>query len=191
MKVIIGLGNPEKKYLNTYHNLGFMAADVLCEGLGLEYRSKSALRCYLAQGVVDGEKVVIVKPTTYMNLSGECVRLVKNYFSVENKDILVIYDDLDIEIGALRVRPYGSPGTHNGMRNISLNLKADDFPRVRIGTKPKNNLIPIIDYVLSKINEDEYDSLNKAISGAAACARDFIKGHTFDDLMQKYNRRPE
>lgn len=189
MKVVVGLGNPEKKYENTYHNLGFTAVDNLAEKLGAEYKLKSSLKCAIAQGSLDGEKFLLVKPTTYMNLSGECVRKVLSFYDIAPSDLLVVYDDIDIEIGQIRFRPHGSPGTHNGMRNISLLISTNEFKRVRIGSKPQNPDIPLIDYVLSKINKSEYDGLNKAIERASLCALDFIKGKTVDDLMQEYNRR--
>lgn len=187
MKIVFGLGNPDKKYLTTYHNLGFIVADKLAEELGLNFRLKSLLRCTMAKGVYKGEAVVIIKPTTYMNLSGECVKAVKSYFNVTNQDILVCYDDLDIDIGSIKFRPHGSSGTHNGMRNISLHLKTDDFARVRVGIKRENPLIPIVDYVLSNVPESQYQSLNQATTHAKNCALDFISGAKSDDLMQKYN----
>lgn len=191
MKVIAGLGNPEKKYENTYHNLGFIAADNIAAKLGLDFKLKSALKCAIAQGEYGGEKFLLVKPTTYMNLSGECISKVLSYYSLSTDDLIVIYDDIDIEIGQIRFRPHGSAGTHNGMRNISQLLSSTDFSRVRIGSKQQNPLIPLIDYVLSKIPSDEFDPFNKAISRAADCALDFVKGLTKDALMQEYNKRIE
>lgn len=191
MKVIAGLGNPEKKYENTYHNLGFMVADNLAERLGAVYKLKSSLKCALAEGVIGSEKFLIVKPTTYMNLSGECIQKVLSYFGVEPCDLLVIYDDIDIDIGRIRFRPHGSPGTHNGMRNIHLMINTDEFPRVRVGTKPRREGIALVDYVLSKIPESEYDDLNFAIKQASDLAYDYLHGVTFDDLMQRYNKKAE
>lgn len=191
MKVIVGLGNPEKKYEYTYHNLGFLAADNVAAKLNLEYKLKSSLKCAISQGVYEGQKFLLVKPTTYMNLSGECVQKVLSFYGISPEDLLVIYDDIDIEIGQIRFRPHGSSGTHNGMRNISLLIGTNEFRRVRIGSKPRNSNIPLIDYVLSKINQSEYDSLNKAIDRAALCALDFVKGIPPDGLMQEYNKRIE
>ncbi|MBQ4587613.1 MAG: aminoacyl-tRNA hydrolase [Clostridia bacterium] len=187
MKIVFGLGNPDKKYLTTYHNLGFIVADKLAAELGLNFRLKSLLRCTMAKGVYRGEQVIIVKPTIYMNLSGECVKAVKNYFNVDNKDIVVVYDDLDIDIGLIKYRPRGNSGTHNGMRNITACLKTEDFARVRVGTKRENPLIPVVDYVLSNIPESQYPSFNESTTRAKECVLDFIQGKTHDDLMQKYN----
>lgn len=191
MKVIAGLGNPEKKYENTYHNLGFIAADNIAAKLRLDFKLKSSLKCAIAQGEYGGEKFLLVKPTTYMNLSGECISKVLSYYSLSTDDLIVIYDDIDIEIGQIRFRPHGSAGTHNGMRNISQLLSSTEFARVRIGSKQQNPLIPLIDYVLSKINDSEFDAFNKAISRAADCALDFVKGLGKDALMQEYNKRIE
>lgn len=189
MKVIAGLGNPEKKYENTYHNLGFIAADNVAKKLGLEYKLKSSLKCAVAEGKYNGEKFLLVKPTTYMNLSGECIAKVLSYYDVSTEDLLVIYDDIDIEIGQIRFRPHGSSGTHNGMRNISALISSNEFRRVRIGSKPRNPEIPLIDYVLSKIPKEEFEPLNKAIDRAGDLAIDFLKGTSCDDLMQEYNKR--
>ncbi len=189
MKVIAGLGNPEKKYENTYHNLGFIAIDNVAKKLNLEYKLKSSLKCALSEGRYNGERFLLVKPTTYMNLSGECIAKVLAYYDVRVEDLLVIYDDIDIEIGQIRFRPHGSAGTHNGMRNISALIKNNEFRRLRIGSKPQNPEIPLIDYVLSQIPKEQYSDLNKAIDRAGDCAIDFLKGASPDDLMQEYNKR--
>ncbi len=187
MKIVVGLGNPDKKYERTYHNLGFIAADNLAQKLGFSFHKKLSLRGAIAQGKVGAETVVLVKPTTYMNLSGECVKAVLKFFNAKESDLIVIYDDVDIDIGQIRVRQSGSPGTHNGMRNISLNLGSNNFARIRIGSKPKNKYVPIIDYVLSDIAKDEYDLFDAAIDRAAKCALDFLDGESFEKLMCKYN----
>lgn len=189
MKIIAGLGNPEKRYENTYHNLGFMVADNLAERLKVGYKLKNSLKCALAEGVIGGEKYIIVKPTTYMNLSGECIQRVLSYYGANVADLLVVYDDIDIEIGRIRFRPHGSAGTHNGMRNIHLLINDDNFPRVRVGTKPRTEGIPLVDYVLSEIPESEYEDLNCAIKKASDLCFDLLNGATYDDLMQRYNKK--
>lgn len=189
MKIVVGLGNPEKKYENTLHNLGFMAVDKVAEEFDLKFSFKPALQCTLAQFNLNGEKIILVKPTTYMNLSGQAVKAVKDYFKAENKDILVIYDDLDIDVGRIRVKAEGSSGTHNGMRSIVSSIGATDFPRVRIGTKRDNENIDLIEYVLSNIPSDKKEAYSLAISDAASCAVDFIKGVSFDRIMNVYNTK--
>ncbi len=189
MKVIVGLGNPEKKYDNTYHNLGFIVADNVAKRFSLDYKLNSSLKCAVAKGNVFGETFLVVKPTTYMNLSGECVKRVVDYFGVDLNELLVVYDDIDVEIGKIKYRPHGSPGTHNGMRNITILLGSDAFKRLRIGTKPRNDFIPLVDYVLSKIPEEEYEDFNFAIRKAGDLVVDFINGKSDDDIMQTYNKR--
>lgn len=187
MKLVIGLGNPEKKYERTLHNLGFMAVDELARILNVEFSRKAQLKGYIAQARVDGERVVLVKPTTYMNLSGECVVATMNFFKATDEDTLIVYDDLDLKTGTIRYRKSGSPGTHNGMRNISALTGSGLFPRVRIGSMPDDKRIPIIDYVLSEIPEAKKDDYDSAVKKAAACALDFLKGETPDRLSLKYN----
>ena len=187
MKIIVGLGNPEKKYENNLHNMGFLAIDKVSDALGIDFSLKSNLKAYVAQTILNGEKVILVKPITYMNLSGESVRAVCDFYKIDLKDLLVIYDDLDIDIGAIRFKPNGQSGTHNGMRNIVLHLSSTDFARVRIGIKRENANIPLVDYVLSNIPADKKDLFNKAITMASECALDFIKGASPDKLMCDYN----
>lgn len=187
MKIVVGLGNPEKKYEKNLHNLGFLAIDKVAESLGVDFSLKLNFRGYVAKTMVGGEQILLVKPITYMNLSGECVRPICDYYKINLKDLLIIYDDLDIDIGAIRFKPSGQSGTHNGMRSIVQMLSSTDFPRVRIGTKKDNPHIDIIDYVLSDIPKDKKDLYDKALTMARDCALDFVKGESFDKLMCDYN----
>ena len=160
MIIIFGLGNPDKKYENTYHNMGWNALDVFAAKHGLEF-TKTKYNGLVAQGVIDGEKVMLIKPLTYMNLSGKCVREAVNSLKLDLKNILVVYDDIDLPAGALRIRQKGSAGTHNGMRNIVAELNSQDFPRLRLGVGKDPN-IPLLNYVLarfSKENAEIFDSV--------------------------------
>ena len=157
MKIVVGLGNPEKKYERNLHNLGFIAVDELAHKLGVSFTDKKHLKAVGAETMINGEKILLLKPLTYMNLSGEAVRAAVDYYKIDLKDLLIIYDDLDIAIGAIRVKPNGQSGTHNGLRNIVLHLGDTNFPRVRIGTKPEGFMGDIIDYVLSDIPADKKD----------------------------------
>ncbi len=186
MYLVVGLGNPDVKYLKTMHNMGFMAIDILAEKLGLEFNKKGFKGVY-AQANIGGEKVVLLKPYTYMNLSGDSVLEIANFFKIEPQDILVIYDDLDIEIGSIRIREKGSAGTHNGMRDIVKKLGTDKFPRIRIGTKPQNDSREIIDYVLSDIKKGDEKIFNKVLTSAAEGAEMFIKGKSLEEIMRKYS----
>ena len=185
MKIIVGLGNPEKKYENTYHNLGFACVDKTAEYLSVDF-SKQKCRALIAETKIGGEKVLLVKPLTYMNLSGESVREILHFYKASPSDIIVIYDDFDLPKGSIRIRKSGSAGTHNGMRNIVKELGTENFARIRVGFKPEGEIkIPLIDLVLSKISDG--DSLNKTIDMAGRASADFAKGETLDNIMQKYN----
>ena len=187
MKLIVGLGNPDDKYKNTFHNLGFMSVDKLAEKLGVEF-NKTKCRALVAETRVGAEKVIIAKPQTYMNLSGESVRELVSFYKIEPKNVLVIYDDYDLFKGAVRIRESGSAGTHNGLRNIVQELGHGNFPRVRIGFKPTEQMqIPLINYVLSGISEQDKPVYEKAICSASSAGEEFAKNQTIQNIMQKYN----
>lgn len=187
MRLIVGLGNPEDKYKNTFHNLGFMVVDKIAEKLGAEF-SKQKCRAFTAEIKIGREKIILAKPLTYMNLSGESVRELVSFYKIELKDVLVVYDDYDIEKGVVRIRESGSAGTHNGMRNILLHLGNGNFPRVRVGFKPNGEFkIPLIDYVLSGIKEEEKPVIEKAIDVASEAGVAFVKGEEIQKIMQKFN----
>ena len=187
MKIIAGLGNPDRQYLNTYHNLGFMAADMAAEKLGAKFLSEKC-SALVAETRVSGEKVIIAKPLTYMNLSGKSVAELMSYFKVPLKNLLVVYDDFDLPAGAVRIRERGSAGTHNGMRSIISELGSEDFARIRIGFKPAGGCdVPLIKLVLSAVSEESRPVFDRALSIAAAAAAEFAAGETAENLMQKYN----
>ncbi len=189
MKLIVGLGNPDDKYKNTYHNLGFMAVDGVARALDVDF-SKTKCKALVAEKKIGGEKVILAKPLTYMNLSGESVRELVSFYKIDLKDVLVIYDDYDLNKGSVRIRENGSAGTHNGMRSIVSLLNATNFPRVRIGFKPlEPSPIPLIDYVLSGIGEADKPIMTASIERASAAAVDFAKGEEVQKIMQKYNSK--
>lgn len=187
MKIIVGLGNPGAKYENTYHNVGFTAVNKLANFLGGKFLLKSKLKAEILECFYKGEKVIVVKPQTYMNLSGESVRAVLNFYKADLSNLLVVYDDLDLEVGAIRFRNSGSAGTHNGMKNILLEIQSGDFPRARIGIKKDNALIPTIDYVLSKIVGDRATLIDDACDKATKLCLDFIENLSNEKIMCKYN----
>jgi len=163
MKCIIGLGNIGKEYENTRHNAGFIAVDNLAKIYNISLDKKKK-KCIYGEGIINGEKVSIVKPTTFMNLSGEAIVEIMNWYKINKEDILVIYDDVDLKFGEVRYREKGSSGTHNGMRNIIANLKTEEFARIRIGIENRGELpIPLIDYVLQKFSKDEIEKINSEI----------------------------
>lgn len=173
MIAIIGLGNPDKQYEKTYHNVGFITIDNFAKSVGLEF-SKKKYKGVVAEGIVDGEKVVLLKPHTYMNLSGQAVVELKNMLKLDLSQILVVYDDFDIPLGSLRFRKNGSAGTHNGMRNITELLGDTHFARLRVGIG-QNTKTPIIDYVLSRINDESMEKLEIALPKANKAIHEFIK----------------
>ena len=156
MKIVVGLGNPGKEYENTYHNVGFKVVDELSNRLGIKL-SKKGCKSNFEEGKIDGQKIMLVKPQTYMNLSGEAVVMLKQKF--KDADIIVISDDIDLPKGTLRFREHGSAGTHNGLRNI-VNFIGEDFKRLRVGIgKPEGDLK---DFVLSKMGKDCDEIISKA-----------------------------
>jgi PTH1 family peptidyl-tRNA hydrolase len=191
MKIIIGLGNPDAQYKNTFHNLGFMCADQVAEKLGLTF-NKSKCRAQIAEGNIDGQKVIIAKPQTYMDLSGESVRELVSFYKIPLSDIIVMYDDYDINVGVVRIRESGSAGTHNGMRNIVQELGQSNFARVRVGFKPLEPMqIPLINYVLSGISSTDKVILDKAIAVASDAGVEFARGVEIQKIMQKYNGKAQ
>lgn len=166
MKIIVGLGNPGKEYEETRHNLGFMAIDKIAKKLGVEI-NKNKFNGLIGELNYDNEKVLLVKPQTFMNLSGNCVEQILDFYKLEAEDLIVIYDDIDIEFGKIRIRPSGSPGTHNGMRNITNMIQSQDFCRIRIGTgKPRENQ-ELFNFVLSKFNREELKIVDEVTSKVA------------------------
>ena len=150
MIVVVGLGNPEKKYDNTYHNVGFRSVDYFANANNIQF-TKKKYNAMVGEGIIEGNKVVVLKPLTYMNLSGTSVSQIVNQLKLPLDKLIIVYDDADIPCGTLRFRKQGSAGTHNGMRNIVTMLGSTEFSRLRVGIG-KSDTMPIVDYVLSRIN---------------------------------------
>jgi len=165
MYVIVGLGNPGKKYDLTRHNVGFETIDRLSEKYMIPV-NKMKYKALIGEGTIAGERVMLVKPQTFMNLSGEAVMSICNFFQLPMENLIVIYDDVDTDFAKLRIRKKGSAGTHNGMRNIIYLLQKDDFPRVRIGIG-KSSTLQLKDYVLQKFKKDEMIEMNETLDKAA------------------------
>lgn len=161
MKVIFGLGNPGSKYFKTRHNVGFLFLDYLNQKYGSgAFVSKSKLKAEIAEIFIDGTKVLLVKPQTFMNLSGDCVNLVSNFYNLNvTKDICVVFDDIDLMFSDTRYKSKGGAGTHNGMRDIVLKLPTKDFARLKIGIDNENRFPDLAAFVLSSFSNDELDSL--------------------------------
>lgn len=186
MKIIIGLGNPGKEYAATRHNMGFMAIDRLADKYGIDIIDlKHKGMC--GNGMIEGEKVMLVKPQTYMNNSGECVRELMDYYKTEPEDIIIIYDDIDLDPGQLRIRKSGTAGSHNGMKSVISHMGTQIFPRVRIGVGAKPDGWDLADYVLSRITPEADKEIVKGIATAGeAVASILTKG--IDEAMNIYNR---
>ena len=191
MKLIVGLGNPGKTYENTYHNLGYISIDKTAKKLGVEF-SKEKFRSLVAETNLSGEKIILLKPLTYMNSSGEAIKEAVEFYKVDLKDLIVIFDDYDLPMGSVRIREFGSAGTHNGMKSVVAELSSENFPRIRVGFKPQIILpIPLIDFVLSGIKPEEKEIIEKATDIAGSAAVEFAQGVPILTVMQKYNVKGE
>lgn len=186
MKLVVGLGNPDKKYENTRHNCGFRAIDYYASKNNLKFKTK--FNSLYAETTINNEKVILVKPQTYMNLSGTAVRNFVNFYNININDILIIYDDVDFETGAFKIKRNGSSGGHNGINNIIENLKTNEIQRVRIGiSKTREELIS---YVLGTFSKEENEKINKLLPIISNIIEDFSI-MSIDKLMEKYNRTNE
>ena len=184
MFVIAGLGNPGKKYEKTRHNMGFLVIDKLAEKNDIKV-NKIKHKSLVGDGFISGQKALLVKPQTYMNLSGEAIREIVDYYDVYMEDLIVIYDDFDIELGTLRIRKKGSAGSHNGMKNIIQHLHDSDFPRIRLGIGKSGNL-DWKDFVLGKLGSEEQKLIDEAVEKAADAIMCILeKG--IDKAMNEYN----
>ena len=182
MKLIVGLGNPGIEYKNTRHNIGFMVVDKYAENNNLTFKNK--FNGLYTSFNYKGEKIILLKPQTYMNLSGDCVLEFKNYFGVDTNDIFVIYDDINFEVGQYKLKKDGSSGGHNGINNIIIKLKTEKIKRLKLGIS--KNKINLKDYVLSDFNEYEFEIINKLLKTTDDIIDDFLK-LDFEKLMSKYN----
>ena len=149
MKLIVGLGNPTKEYENTRHNIGFMAIDALSEDYHIPVESLRH-KALIGKGAIEGQRVILAKPVTYMNLSGEAVRAISDYYKIPPEDIIIIFDDTTLDVGRMRIRKKGSAGGHNGIKSIIAHLGTMEFPRIKIGIGAKREGQDLADYVLSR-----------------------------------------
>ncbi|MCC0739626.1 aminoacyl-tRNA hydrolase [Clostridioides sp. ZZV14-5902] len=185
MYVVVGLGNPGKKYEKTRHNVGFDVIDILAKEYNISV-TKIKHKALIGEGRVGIEKVLLVKPQTYMNLSGETLIDIYKYYKVDLNNIVVVYDDIDLDVGKIRIRKKGSGGTHNGMKSITKCLGSNDFPRVRVGVSKPEVGQDLADFVLSRFRKEESDNINEALE-KAACAVNSIIRENIDMSMNKYN----
>ncbi|MGL4484781.1 MAG: aminoacyl-tRNA hydrolase [Anaerovoracaceae bacterium] len=184
MYLIVGLGNPGLKYHKTRHNVGYMVIDKLAKNLGVKI-SKKKYNGLIAETLINGERVVLLKPATYMNLSGDSVLMAKKYLNLENEKIVIIYDDIDLETAAIRIREKGGAGTHNGMRSIISKLGDGNFPRVRVGIGNRER-IPLDSFVLGKFTRIEEKKMMNAIDEAVQAVTCLVENGV-DVSMNRYN----
>lgn len=184
--LIVGLGNPGKQYEKTVHNVGFMVVDRLLDKLGVKAKDKGC-EAVFATTFCKGRKVVIAKPQTYMNLSGESVKQLVKYNNMETSDVIVVYDDIDLPLGAIRIRKEGSAGTHNGMKNVIANLGTTEVARIRVGVGDDRGKMQLKDYVLSNVCGEKKEKLDKVIDRVSQCLQDYIEDGDIEAVMRRYN----
>ena len=188
MYIIAGLGNPEKKYMNTRHNIGFDVIDAIAEKNDIVLGEKKH-KAVIGKGIAAGQKVVLVKPLTYMNLSGESIRSVIDFYKVDKKsELIVISDDVSLDMGQIRMRKRGSDGGHNGLKNIIMHLGHDEFIRVRMGVGEKPPQMDLADYVLGHFSAQEREVMNES-ARTAVLAIETMMVEGPDAAMNKYNVR--
>lgn len=186
MKIIVGLGNPGKKYEKTLHNAGFLVIDELAKKYNLEL-NKEMFNGVYAKTRIQGEDVIFVKPQTFMNLSGECVGQLCRYFKVEVEDVFVVYDDMEIRFGQLRIRKNGSSGGHNGIKSLIQHLGSQEFPRLKIGVGRPSENRSVVSHVLAQFSPIQEQHLPELLTAAVGAVEMFIA----DELraaMNEYNK---
>ena len=190
MYIIAGLGNPTKEYDNTRHNIGFAAIDALADKYGISV-SDMKNKALMGKGVINGNKVMLLKPLTYMNLSGEAIRAAVDYYKIDEKsELIVIYDDISLDPGQLRIRLKGSAGGHNGIKNIIAYLGTQEFPRIKVGVGDKPPRMDLADYVLGHFSKEEQGTMADAVKEAADAVCEIVNVG-IAQAMNDHNRKKE
>ncbi len=185
MYLIIGLGNPEEEYSNTRHNMGFNTINKLAEQYNIEI-SKKKFKGIYGVGTIDNKKIILLKPQTYMNLSGESIIEAIDFYKIKKEEIIIIYDDIDIESGIIKIRKKGGPGTHNGMKSVIQHIGTQEFTRVRVGIGSPENKNDLINYVIGPISEKDRLKLEEGTTLARDAIIEIIKNGV-ENAMNKYN----
>ncbi|MDR1773253.1 MAG: aminoacyl-tRNA hydrolase [Clostridioides sp.] len=186
MYVVVGLGNPGKQYENTRHNIGYCVIDKIAQKYNVSV-NKIKHKALTAEIRMGSEKVILVKPITYMNLSGESVIDIYNFYKVDLENIIVVYDDIDLDIGSLRIRKKGSAGSHNGMKSIVQCLGSKDFPRIRVGISKPDPRMNLADFVLSRFSKEDQKNIDESIEKASQAVEVIIE-ENIDLAMNNYNK---
>ena len=182
------MGNPEGQYINTPHNAGFACIDILCHQLKVKMKHKLS-GIEFGETIVNNERIVLAKPLTYMNLSGDGVRNLKEDLNFEDRELFVVYDDIDLPLTEIRIRKQGSAGNHKGMKSIIENLEHKRFPRLRIGiADPSLGLVDMVEYVLTPFRGEQFESLCKGVNRAVDAILELLESN-INSVMNKYNRR--
>lgn len=190
MYIIAGLGNPGKEYDNTRHNIGFAAIDYIAETYGISVDDKK-FKAKIGKGMIEGEKVILLKPQTYMNLSGESIRLALDFFKVDEKtELLVLFDDVSLDVGQLRIRKKGSAGGHNGLKNIISHLGHDSFQRIKIGVGEKPKGYDLADYVLGHFSKDEMKRMDETVIQVNQAVKSIVTDG-IENAMNQFNKKQE
>ena len=187
MYLIVGLGNPGRDYVGTRHNIGFEAADAICAKFDIRL-GKEKFRAVFGEGRIGGERAVVAKPQTFMNLSGESVREMRDWYKLDESHIIVIYDDISLPVGKLRIREKGSAGGHNGIKNIIANLGTDVFPRIKIGVGEKPKKYDLADYVLGHFSKEDRELMEEGYDRADHAVGMILNGE-IEAAMNQYNRK--
>ncbi len=187
MYIIAGLGNPTKEYDKTRHNVGFSVMDVLADRYNIDI-SERKHKALCGRGAIEGQKVVLMKPQTFMNLSGESIRAAVDFYKVDPENIIIVYDDVSLEPGQLRIRLKGSAGGHNGIKNIIAHLGTQEFPRIKVGVGAKPPRMDLADYVLSRFSQGEQKLMDEAFREAAEAAVMMMTDGA-DRAMNHYNTK--
>lgn len=186
-RLIVGLGNPGDRYVETKHNVGFMLVDQLAKREGVSFTHDKIFQADIATTFIDGEKIFLVKPTTFMNESGKAVHALLTYYGLDITDILVIYDDLDMAVGKVRFRQKGSAGGHNGIKSIIKHLGGQEFDRIKIGIgRPKNGM-SVVHHVLSTFDSDDRIEIDKALEHLDKAVNFYLQEDDFDTVMRRFN----
>jgi peptidyl-tRNA hydrolase, PTH1 family len=187
---VVGLGNPGSKYEFTRHNIGFRTVDSLAQDIEVEFKKVKSYYSLISRGMINNYKVMLVKPQTFMNLSGRAVSKVVSYYKIPLQDLLIVYDDLNLELGQIRIRKKGSAGGHKGIESIMRYLNSEEIPRLRIGIgNPSVNFnFNCVSYVLSNFNNDKKDKIGKVIQLSTEAIKIVIEDG-FEKAMRKYNRK--
>lgn len=185
MYLIAGLGNPGEKYHATRHNIGFMAIDYISQKENIEIK-KIKHKSIIGEGIIDGEKIILAKPQTYMNLSGESIKEISDWYKIDKEKIIIIYDDISLPIGSMRIRKKGSDGGHNGIKSIITHMNSDVFGRIKIGIGPLAPYISMPDFVLGKIEKENQEKMFQMLENTHKAVCEIIR-KGYSSAMNLYN----